>query len=303
MIQNWLKADAPKIAKELLNINSHYLTEDVVSGFGMKAKVAMLVDLIRSAIFPNIYSSDILKPSEFVTAIEERLGHAAILLDCMIAEVLVNDCELQQQNKEVCDKCKDKARLLTLDFMNALPAISKTLGTDIKAAYDGDPAAISHEEILLAYPGFESISIFRLAHKLYKLEIPLLPRIMTELAHGKTGIDIHPGATIGDYFFIDHGTGVVIGETCTIGEHVKIYQGVTLGAKSFPLDENGNPIKGVKRHPDIEDHVVIYSGATILGGNTVIGKGSIIGGNVWLTSSVEPLSTVYNSAPSPIIKK
>jgi serine O-acetyltransferase len=187
--------------------------------------------------------------------------------------------------------------------MESLPAISAVLNTDIQAAYNGDPAAVSREEILLSYPAFEAISIFRLAHRLFELKVPLLPRIMTEYAHKNTGIDIHPGATVGEYFFIDHGTGVVIGETCTIGSRVKIYQGVTLGAKSFELDENGNPVKGIKRHPDIEDDVVIYAGATILGGNTTIGRSSVIGGNVWLTASVEPNSTVYNAQPSPIIKK
>jgi serine O-acetyltransferase len=145
---------------------------------------------------------------------------------------------------------------------------------------------------MLAYPAFEAISVYRLAHRLYELKLPLLPRMMTEYAHQITGIDIHPGAKIGRYFFIDHGTGVVIGETCTIGEHVKLYQGVTLGAKSFELDENGNPVKGIKRHPDIGSRVVIYAGATILGGDTVIGDDCVIGGNVWLTRSVEAGSRV-----------
>ena len=152
---------------------------------------------------------------------------------------------------------------------------------------------------MLAYPGFEAISIFRLAHCLYELNVPLLPRMMTEYAHRNTGIDIHPGAEIGRYFFIDHGTGVVIGETCTIGDHVKLYQGVTLGAKSFEVDENGNPIKGIKRHPDIGSHVVIYAGATILGGQTRIGDNTTIGGNVWLTRSVPAGQTVYNNAQPP----
>ena len=184
-------------------------------------------------------------------------------------------------------------------FYEALPGVAETLETDVQAAYDGDPAAKSHEEIMLAYPGFEAISIFRLAHCLYELNVPLLPRMMTEYAHRNTGIDIHPGAEIGRYFFIDHGTGVVIGETCTIGDHVKLYQGVTLGAKSFEVDENGNPIKGIKRHPDIGSHVVIYAGATILGGQTRIGDNTTIGGNVWLTRSVPAGQTVYNNAQPP----
>ena len=178
-------------------------------------------------------------------------------------------------------------------LVKLLPCIKAILLKDAEALYEGDPAATSVAEVILSYPGFLAIAIYRIAHELYKRKIPILPRIMTEYAHEKTGIDIHAGATIGEYFFIDHGTGIVIGETTTIGNHVKIYQGVTLGAKSFELDESGNPVKGIKRHPDIGNNVIIYANATILGGNTKIGDGSVIGGNVWLTHSVEPNSTVY----------
>ena len=181
-------------------------------------------------------------------------------------------------------------------FIQKLPEIKRVLLTDIEAIYNGDPAATSYEEIILCYPGFYGTMIYRLAHELYLLKLPLLPRIMTEYAHQKTGIDIHAGASIGEYFCIDHGTGVVIGETARLGKHVKLYQGVTIGAKSFELDEQGNPVKGVKRHPDIGDHVVIYANATILGGDTVIGEGSVIGGNAWITRSVPAGSTVYYSA-------
>ena len=160
--------------------------------------------------------------------------------------------------------------------------------TDVQAAYEGDPAATCREEVMLAYPAFEAISVFRIAHELYCLHIPMLPRMMTEYAHSVTGIDIHPGAEIGPYFFIDHGTGVVIGETTVIGAHVKLYQGVTLGAKSFAVQPDGTLVKGRKRHPDIGSNVVIYAGATILGGDTKIGDGCVIGGNVWLTHSVDP---------------
>jgi len=181
------------------------------------------------------------------------------------------------------------------EFLAELPSVALTLVTDVRAAYEGDPAAKSVEEIMIAYPAYEATSTYRLAHILYKLDVPLIPRIMTEYAHQKTGIDIHPGAAIGSYFFIDHGTGVVIGETCTIGHHVKIYQGVTLGAKSFELDENGNPIKGIKRHPDIGNHVVIYAGATVLGGNTVVGDNCVIGGNVCLVHSLKPGEKIYSN--------
>ena len=173
-----------------------------------------------------------------------------------------------------------------------LPEVKRLLLLDVEALYEGDPAAGSREEVMVTYPGFKAISIFRIAHELYVLDAPLIPRIMTEYAHERTGIDIHPGATVGEYFFIDHGTGIVIGETTTIGHHVKLYQGVTLGAKSFELDANGNPVKKIKRHPDIGNHVVIYANATILGGNTVIGDNCVIGGNTWLTRSVEAGSIV-----------
>lgn len=178
-------------------------------------------------------------------------------------------------------------------FIARLPAIKELLLKDVEALYEGDPAASCREEVMICYPGFYAISIFRMAHELYLLHAPLLPRIMTEYAHEKTGIDIHAGATVGEYFFIDHGTGIVIGETTVIGDHVKLYQGVTLGARSFELDENGNPVKKIKRHPNIGNHVVIYANATILGGDTTVGDHSVIGGNTWLTSSVPPHSTVY----------
>ena len=173
-----------------------------------------------------------------------------------------------------------------------LEDIAALIHTDVDAAYEGDPAATSREEVILAYPAFVAISTYRLAHELYVLGVPIVPRVMTEQAHSATGIDIHPGAKIGPYFFIDHGTGVVIGETTTIGERVKLYQHVTLGAKSFAVAEDGSLVKGGKRHPDIGNNVVIYAGATILGGNVRIGDGAVIGGNTWVTSSVAPGETV-----------
>ncbi len=185
-----------------------------------------------------------------------------------------------------------KAEEVIVVLLNSLPEVRRLLQTDLQAAYAGDPAARSLDEVILCYPAFTAISTYRLAHLLYLEKVPLLPRVMTEYAHRLTGIDIHPGATIGESFFIDHGTGVVIGETTTIGEHVKLYQHVTLGAKSFALAEDGTPVKGVKRHPDIGDYVVIYAGATILGGNTVIGDHCVVGGNVWLTHSLPPGETV-----------
>lgn len=299
---DWSRLELPTLASELAGITAQHVTGEVISGSGMKHKTEIVLDLLRSAMFPNIYDTRRVHPSHYVRVAQQKLGEAAILLDCMIAELLVNSCELKVPERTVCAGCKKQARELTIAFMHKLPQVARLLNGDIDAAYDGDPAATSHEEILLAYPGFDAVSVHRLAHEMYRLDVPLLPRIMSELAHSKTGIDIHPGATIGERFFIDHGTGVVIGETCTIGREVKIYQGVTLGARSFELDADGNPVKGVKRHPDIEDKVVIYAGATILGGDTVVGKGSTIGGNVWLTHSIPPGSIVYNAAPSPIVK-
>jgi serine O-acetyltransferase len=184
-----------------------------------------------------------------------------------------------------------------VEFLEQLPDLRKILAMDVEAAYKGDPACKSLDEVIFCYPGLEAISVYRLAHLLHRQGVPLVPRMMTEWAHSRTGIDIHPGATIGRYFFIDHGTGVVIGETTEIGNWVKVYQGVTLGALSFAADAEGNLVRGHKRHPTIEDQVVIYANATILGGNTVIGRGSVIGSSVWLTHSVQAGTTVTMESP------
>lgn len=195
------------------------------------------------------------------------------------------------------------ARCVGERLISRLPKVREALRKDAEAIYLGDPAAHCREVVLLCYPGFYATLIYRLAHELYLLKVPLLPRMMTEYAHEKTGIDIHAGASIGEYFCIDHGTGIVIGETATIGDHVKLYQGVTLGARSFALDENGHPVKGNKRHPDIGSHVVIYANATILGGDTRIGDHCVIGGNVWLTSSVPAHQTVYYKGAEQLFKE
>jgi len=187
---------------------------------------------------------------------------------------------------------EEAADAICSSFAKRLPEIKRLLVLDVEALYEGDPAASCREEVMITYPGFRAISIYRIAHELYVLKAPLIPRIMTEYAHERTGIDIHPGATVGEYFFIDHGTGIVVGETTVIGDHVKLYQGVTLGAKSFELDENGNPVKNIKRHPNIGNYVVIYANATILGGDTTIGDHCVIGGNTWLTESVKAGSVV-----------
>ena len=239
-------------------------TEDGRSFRGFRQNAEQLTDRLIGAMFPPYAAASLSR--------ESALLEAAELLIACLTEVLPEDREAEQVAKAL---------------FAALPEVQRQLRTDLAAAYEGDPAAGSVEEIILCYPAFPAIAAYRLAHVLYLEKVPLLPRMMTEYAHRTTGIDIHPGATIGDSFFIDHGTGVVIGETTTIGEHVKLYQHVTLGAKSFELGPDGNPVKGIKRHPDIGDRVVIYAGATILGGQTRIGSDSVIGGSVWLTHSVE----------------
>ncbi|CAN5908647.1 serine acetyltransferase [soil metagenome] len=205
--------------------------------------------------------------------------------------------------REACDqKARDidfeaEGQRIALTFLEAIPGLREVLAQDVQAAYDGDPAAKCLDEILFCYPGVSAITVFRIAHQLHELGVPLIPRMMTEYAHSKTGIDIHPGASIGRRFFIDHGTGVVIGETTEIGDNVKIYQGVTLGALSFPKDENGEILRNLKRHPTIENNVVIYASATILGGKTVVGHHAVIGSSCWITRSVEPYTTVTLESP------
>lgn len=246
-----------------------------------RKEVIKVIKDLQSLLFPNYFkhsagSENVLSQTELLLNIYNRL-----VLQIKGA-FQFNQTEMLKSPEEYCN-----------EFIIQLPKVKKLLIKDIEAIYEGDPAAKCQEEVLICYPGFYAISIYRLAHELYKLKIPLIPRIMTEFAHEKTGIDLHAGATVGEYFCIDHGTGIVVGETTTIGDHVKIYQGVTLGAKSLKVDENGNLIKNLKRHPDIGNNVVIYANATILGGDTKIGDNCIIGGNTWLTESVEAGKTIY----------
>ena len=206
--------------------------------------------------------------------------------------------DLYSQLGKVCPK--EQVKELCKAFLNRIPAVRAQVETDLKAAFEGDPAATGYDEIVLAYPGLYAITVYRLAHELYKLNVPLIPRTMTELAHCTTGVDIHPGATIGEYFFIDHGTGIVIGQTTIIGDHVKLYQGVTLGGLSTRA---GQKLAGAKRHPTIEDSVTIYAGATILGGETVIGRGSVIGANAFVTCSIPEATTVTMKQPELQLRK
>lgn len=275
-----LSKDIKKTADALCAMSSEDVAKQV-NGYSLKTKAVTLIDRLRTAMYPEIYSTEAVDARFTENLVINNLQQVSILLYEMIMDVM-----------EPSESAKDHALKITENFIASIPDIVDTLGTDIQAAYEGDPAAKSTQEVMLAYPAFNAISIYRLAHRLSELSVPLIPRMMTEYAHQMTGIDIHPGATIGRYFFIDHGTGVVIGETCVIGEHVKLYQGVTLGAKSFAADKDGHLIKGIKRHPNIGNNVVIYSGATILG-DTTVGDNSVVGGNVWLTHSVPPQSKLY----------
>lgn len=242
-----------------------------------------IIELCRAVLFPGFFGH---------SSVSSRTIHYHIgvnierLFDLLTTQILAGLCF---GSDDECTTCTDKQRYeassLAAEFISSLPEIRAILATDVEAAYNGDPAAKSFGEVISCYPAIRAISNYRIAHKLLELGVPLIPRIITEMAHSETGIDIHPGAKIGSYFTIDHGTGVVIGETSIIGDYVKLYQGVTLGARSFPLDSNGLPIKGIPRHPILEDHVIVYSNATILGRIT-IGHHATIGGNIWVTEDI-----------------
>lgn len=302
MLNEWLNCDMPGIADILEKQNDDYYFKEKTLGFAGKEKVRSVIHYLRAALFPGVFEKTPIDENRINVDIVNNIRAAAFDLADLIEKAFRNDCSDEKLRKTDCELCKEKASVIVKALIEELPEIRRLLHTDIEAAYEGDPAANSNEEILLSYPSVEAMSIHRIAHVLYKYNVPMIPRIMSEYSHHLTGIDIHPGASIKEHFFIDHGTGVVIGETCTIGNNVKLYQGVTLGAKSFPLDEDGHPVKGIKRHPDIEDNVIIYSGSTILGGNTVIGHDSVIGGNLWLTHSVAANSKVLSAQPKPTIK-
>lgn len=257
----------------------HYPDQPMPSGKVLEE----VVDLLREILFPGYFGDSPTRPASIRYYIGVNIEKLYDLLRQQVYAGLCFDC--QHADRDDLLMRQDKAARISLDFIEKLPVIRHLLATDVEAAYRGDPAAQSNAEVIFCYPAVRAITNYRIAHELLNLDVPLIPRTISEMAHSETGIDIHPRARIGHHFTIDHGTGVVIGATSIIGNHVKIYQGVTLGAKSFPLDEHGNPIKGTPRHPIVEDNVIIYAQATILGRITV-GSNSIIGGNVWLTSSV-----------------
>jgi serine O-acetyltransferase len=290
----------PSVVRQLAGTCGTSECFDHVSPVPIPSREALIdiVEKSRRILFPGYFTQTPIAPvsleyylGQEVTALFDRLSH-------QIALSFQHDCI---RYKLECSHCQEQGREKALQFLEALPEIRLTLSTDVRAAYEGDPACGTYDQIIYSYPGLKAVAVYRIANILFKLDVPLLPRIMTEYAHSQTGIDIHPGADIGESFFIDHGTGVVIGETCQIGRQVRLYQGVTLGALSLPRDA-GAKLKGRKRHPTIEDEVIIYSGATILGGDTVIGARSVIGGNVWLTESVPPDSKVTLKAPELVFR-
>lgn len=257
-------------------------------------RLKKIIGIVREILFPGYFGNTSLRPN----TTKHYMGvYVDELHELLSNEILAGMCfECQDENADKVEKHSARAKNIAVEFIEQLPEIRRQLVTDVNATYINDPAARNLGEVIFCYPGIRAITNYRVAHTLLELEVPLLPRYISEMAHSETGIDIHPRAKIGENFTIDHGTGVVIGSTSVIGNNVKIYQGVTLGAKSFPLDDDGNPIKGIPRHPIVEDNVVIYSGATILGRIT-IGKGSIVGGNVWLTRDVPPESKIIQTKP------
>ena len=275
----------------------HGINLDSVS-MPSSAVLDKVVSLLKSVLFPGFFSNTQIKPYTMKFYIGSALDEAVRLLWEQVRLGYCFSCgEVDQQE---CFEHESEYSEIISRFIVALPHVRRMLSLDARAAYRGDPAAMSTGEVIFCYPSMTAITHHRLAHEFYKLGVPLIPRIISEMAHSVTGIDIHPGATIGESFFIDHGTGTVIGETSIIGNNVRLYQGVTLGARSFEADQSGNLKKGIPRHPIIEDDVVIYSGATILGRITV-GKGSEIGGNVWLTESVSPGSRIVQHKPIPML--
>ena len=251
---------------------------------------------LKEILFPGYRRREGLHFGNVTYHVGELIDRLHDVLTVQIARALRHDAGAASDCSDP-DDFEALGQSKAIEFLNQLPKLRSELAMDVQASYEGDPAVRNTDEVVFCYPGVEAVTVYRLAHILHKLQIPLIPRMMTEWAHFRTGIDIHPGATIGRHFFIDHGTGVVIGETCEIGEHVKLYQGVTLGALSFPLDSDGQLLRGTKRHPTINDRVVIYANATILGGETVIGHDSVIGSSVWLTRTVEPHTTVVLEKP------
>ncbi len=288
--------ELPQIIAELVescqDLNTfHHLN---LVGLPSRGIVIEIVERLKKVLFPGYFGEHEVDSCNVAYQIGIEINTLFEMLSKQITLSIRHECRRHQM---VCTHCFDQGQKEALIFLKKLKDLRRILAEDVRAGYQGDPAAKSFDEIIFGYPSILAISTYRLAHELHLQGIPLIPRMIAEYAHSVTGIDIHPGAVIGRHFFIDHGTGVVIGETSVIGDYVRIYQGVTLGALSLPMEEKGDQLRRMKRHPTIEDHVTIYAGATILGGETVIGAGSVIGGNVWLTRSVPPDTTVMIELP------
>jgi serine O-acetyltransferase len=291
-----LKESLPDLTERIISTYEecggiHHLGHSPLPSY--REVVEILADL-REILYPGYGRRQNLHMGNVAYHVGDLIDSLHDRLTQQIARALRHDCKARDLETDF----EAEAQLMTVRLLEQIPELRKVLTEDVQAAFEGDPAAKNHDEIVFCYPGVAAVTVFRVAHELFQLKVPLIPRMMTEYSHGKTGIDIHPGATIGRRFFIDHGTGVVIGETSHIGNGVKIYQGVTLGALSFPRDEKtGEILRGIKRHPTIEDEVVIYANATILGGKTVIGHHSVIGSSAWVTRSVPPHTTVTIESP------
>lgn len=261
-------------------------------------KTIQILDLMRRLVFPGFFDEQRVTSQSVRFYVADLLHRIRMLMYEQVRQAIrYEENRTGQGRGDACTQCDQRAQEITDAMLERVPELRRLLALDVQAAYDGDPACRTMDEVIFCYPGLDAVTVYRMAHELFKIGVPFIPRMMTEWAHRQTGIDIHPGAQIGHHFFIDHGTGVVIGETCVIGNHVKIYQGVTLGALSFPTDANGNLLRNMKRHPTIEDRVVIYANATVLGGDTTIGHDSVIGSSVWITRSVEPHTTVTLEKP------
>lgn len=289
--------DIDKLTREIVN---SYTTDERTRRIGdcflpSRLVIVETLEQIRQLLFPGYFGAKELTWQN----VQFHVGSLVARIGSALSEQ-VYYCMCAARHCAACrdsDSCRQEAQRMARDFLARISSIRRALALDAQAAFDGDPAAQSIDEVIYCYPGFAAVTVYRVAHELLVVGVPLMSRIMTEYAHGLTGVDIHPGATIGKSFFIDHATGVVIGETARIGDNVKIYQGVTLGAKSFPKDERGRLIKGLKRHPTIEDNVTIYANATILGGRTVIGEAVTVSGNTFIQDSITADSLVMQKAP------
>ncbi len=297
-----LKEQLPRLTDRIV---ATYTPDDAINHLGhcalpsYEAIIEILMDL-KDIFYPGYRRKVGLHSGNIAYHVGSTVDSLHDQLTMQIARALRHEDRVTNHHSD-CESDTDfeaKGQAMAIELLERIPQLRKVLATDVQAAYDGDPACRTTDEVVFCYPGIEAITVYRVAHELVLLQVPFIPRMMSEWAHKQTGIDIHPGATIGEHFFIDHGTGVVIGETCEIGNHVKLYQGVTLGALSFKTDDEGALIRGQKRHPTIEDKVVVYANATILGGRTVIGHDSVIGSSVWITKSVSPKTTVVLEKPS-----